>query len=117
MSAAEVLPANAAVLTGEHGLEALRRLGGSRGALVRLIRVFRFLSMDQMPDVVMYEASLRDGRAVIAVRPGNRARLPAANAALAQAGGHFANWFERFATEEISRWQGPEPAIPDYLRR
>jgi hypothetical protein len=32
-------------------------------------------------------------------------------------GAHFVNYFGRFATEEIARWRGPEPQLPDYLRR
>jgi hypothetical protein len=32
-------------------------------------------------------------------------------------GGHFINHYGRFATEEIERWAGPEPDIPDLLRR
>jgi hypothetical protein len=32
-------------------------------------------------------------------------------------GAHFMNHFGRFATEEFERWQGPEPKVPDYLRR
>jgi hypothetical protein len=32
-------------------------------------------------------------------------------------GAHFVNYFGRFATEEYARWRGPEPAVPDFLRR
>jgi hypothetical protein len=110
-------PDDVAVLVGEKGIEELRRLGGARGVLARLVRMFQFMSMDQMPDFVMYEASLRDGRAVVAVRPRNRGQMLAARDILARHGGHFANWFGRFATEEVSRWNGPEPKIPGYLRR
>ena len=37
--------------------------------------------------------------------------------ALQDNGGHFLNYYGRFATEEISRWQGPEPAINEVMRR
>jgi hypothetical protein len=32
-------------------------------------------------------------------------------------GGHFINYYGRFATEELEMWHGPEPDIADYLRR
>jgi hypothetical protein len=32
-------------------------------------------------------------------------------------GAHFINYYGRFATEEIERWHGPEPAVPDIMRR
>jgi hypothetical protein len=110
-------PEDVALLVGARGVDELRRLGGARGFLARFVRVFQFMSMDQMPDFVMYEASLRDGRAVIAMRPRNRAQMLAARDILSRFGGHFANWFGRFSTEEISRWNGPEPNIPTYLKR
>jgi hypothetical protein len=105
------------LLVGERGVDELRRLGGARGVVARLVRMFQFMSMDQMPDFVMYEAALRDGRAVLAVRPRGRAQLLAARDAAARSGAHFANWFGRLSTEELSRWQGTEPEIPNYLRR
>ena len=32
-------------------------------------------------------------------------------------GGHFINYYGRFATEQIERWHGPDPAVPDMLKR
>jgi len=110
-------PADVAVLEGEDGIAALRRFGGSRGPMARLVRMFQFMSMDQMPDFVMYEAALREGRAVLAVRAHGQAQRLAAVRAGARHGAHFANWFGRLYTEELSRWRGPEPEIPTYLRR
>jgi hypothetical protein len=110
-------PLDVDVLSGDAGVEALRRLGGASGLPARFVRVFQFLSMDQMPDFVMYEAALREGRAVVAVRPRDRVGVLAARDRLAGEGGHFANWFGRLSTEELTPWVGPEPAIPDYLRR
>jgi hypothetical protein len=40
-----------------------------------------------------------------------------AAAILGAHGAHFVNFFGRFQTEEVSLWQGREPAIPDALRR
>jgi hypothetical protein len=105
------------VLVGDEGRDRLGRLGRPPNGLSRLIRVFQFLLMDQTPDFIVYEAALLEGRAVIAVRVENRARMLQAAAVLERRDGHFLNAFGRLATEEISMWRGPEPSIPDALRR
>jgi hypothetical protein len=50
-----------------------------------------------------------------------RVRGDAAKAAavdvLRRRDGHFINYYGRFATEEIDRWSGPEPAVHDLLKR
>jgi hypothetical protein len=117
LTAAGMTPADVDVLVGDRGVDELRRLGGARGFLGRIVRIFQFMSMDQMPDFVMYEASLREGRTVLAIRPRDREQMLAARDIVARHGGHFANWFGRFSTEEVSPWLGPEPNIPAYLRR
>ena len=117
LAAAGLGPDRVSLLVGERGVDELRRLGGARGFVARVVRMFQFMSMDQMPDFVMYEASLREGRAVLAIRPRNREQMLAARDIVARHGGHFANWFGRFSTEEVSPWLGPEPDIPSYLRR
>jgi len=38
-------------------------------------------------------------------------------AILRRHGGHFINYYGRFATEELERWRGPEPDIPSLMRR
>ena len=115
--ASGVRPDDVNTLVGTDGLDALRRLGGSGGPVGQIVRAFQFMSMDQMPDFVTYEAALAGGRGVLAVRPRNRAQMLAALEAAAGHGAHFANWFGRLSTEELSRWRGPEPDIPSYLRR
>ena len=77
----------------------------------------QFVTMDQMPDFLTYEAALRDGRAVVAVRVRDRPSMLRARDVIETAGGHFQNFFGRFSTEELSRWRGPELELPDYLRR
>jgi hypothetical protein len=89
---------------------------GDRSALARLRRIVQFSLMDQMPAMAWYEAALRDGRIVLAVRTTDRTATLAAVAALEAAGGHFINRFGRLATEEFVRWRGPEPAVPSVLR-
>jgi hypothetical protein len=105
------------VLTGADGVEGLHRLGGAPGLLARFVRMFQFMSMDQTPDFLKYEAAIRDGRAVVAVRPATRDAMLADRDRLIARGAHFANWFGRLSTEEFTPWRGPEPDIPGYLRR
>ena len=67
------------------------------------------LAIDHIVQIEMVkDAKLDDGRAIVAVHGGARARLLEARDLLAAHGAHFQNHFGRFATEELSRWQGPE---------
>ena len=70
-----------------------------------------------MPDFVLYEAAVVDGRTVLAVPMPSEASRSAAVAVLRQSGAHFVNFYGRFATEEIVPWRGPELDIPSLLRR
>ncbi len=97
------------LIFGPHGLSQLRRLGPSRGPLAGFIRMFQFMTMDQMPDFVTYEAAVADGRTVLAVRLLGGARIAQGRHLVAEAGGHFINYYGRFATEEMTRWRGPQP--------
>ena len=105
------------LLQGSDGAERFRGTGRVGGRWTRIVRLVQFMSMDQMPDFRTYEAALRDGRAVIAVRIRRRGRLEAARDVLVASGAHFLNFFGRFATEEVAPWRGPEPNLPGYLRR
>jgi hypothetical protein len=58
-----------------------------------------------------------DGGAVVMVRVRGDATKGAVLAALLDHGGHFINYYGRFATEELARWRGPEPRIPSLLKR
>ncbi len=105
------------VLVGDEGRDRLGRLGRRPNVLSGLVRMFQFLLMDQTPDFIAYEAALIEGRAVIAVRAASRERMLQATTVIEGHGGHFLNSFGRLATEEISLWRGPEPKVPDALRR
>lgn len=105
------------VLTGDEGRDRLGRLGSAPNVLSRVVRLFQFILMDQTPDFIVYEAAIAEGRAVIAVPATPRDRMLAAAEVLERQGAHFLNVFGRFQTEEVSRWRGEEPAIPDALRR
>jgi len=96
------------VLVGATADGSLSELPTSSGAMGQLIRLIQFMSMDQTPDLRLYEAALDDGRAIVAVHGGSRERLLAARDILAANGAHFQNHFGRYATEEFSRWRGPE---------
>ena len=84
------------------------------GARVR--RAVQFSLMDQLPALAWYEAALRQGRTVIAVRTERRADTLRAVDALRESGGHFINRFGRLATEEFARWQGTEPPVPSLMK-
>jgi hypothetical protein len=101
-------PEQVKVLVGATANGSLDSLPTSKGAIGQLIRLVQFMSMDQTPDLRLYEAALDDGRAVVAVHCGARARLLEARDILAAQQAHFQNHFGRFATEEFSRWRGPE---------
>jgi hypothetical protein len=105
------------LLVGEDGRRDLATLGSRPTLLSRTIRVFQFMSMDQLPDFLVYERAIDDGRAVIAVRVTDRGRVAAIRPVLERFGAHFLNYFGRLSTEEISLWRGEEPTIPDPLRR
>ncbi len=109
--------ADVTILRGDEGADRLDGLGAVGGPWRRIVRAFQFMTMDQMPDFLIYEAALRDGRSVVAVRTRDRPTMLRARRILEPAGAHFMNFFGRFSTEELSRWRGPELDVPDYLRR
>ena len=90
--------------------------GARHGLLARMRRAMQFSLMDQLPAMAWYEAALRDGKWVVAVRTTSRADTLRAVEVLKAAGGHFINRFGRFDTEEFARWRGPEPAVPDLMK-
>jgi hypothetical protein len=105
------------VLRGDVAADALDGTGVRHGFGARLRRAVEFTLMDQAPDLAWYEAAIRDGRSVVAVRVSEGAPVRAAVDVLRASGGHFINYYGRFATEEFERWRGREPKLPDYLRR
>ena len=90
--------------------------GERHGAVARVLRTVQFSLMDQLPAMAWYEAALRGGKVVLAVRTRNRAMTLRVVEALRGAGGHFINHFGRAATEEFARWQGPEPDVPSLMK-
>ena len=105
------------VLEGPEGADRIDGMGRAHGIGSRIRRLLAFTVMDQLPDFVLYERALRDGRSVLIVRAPADADKRRAYEILRAHGGHFANYYGRFATEELDLWRGPEPDIPGVLRR
>jgi hypothetical protein len=105
------------VLRGDVAADTLDGTGVRHGLGARVRRAVEFTLMDQAPDLAWYEAAIRDGRSVVAVRVSAEPAVRSAVDVLRSVGGHFINYYGRFATEEFERWHGPEPTLPDYLRR
>jgi hypothetical protein len=104
------------VLTGAEGAKRLDGLGTKSGFLARMRRATQYLAMDQMPDFLMYEVALREGRAVAGVRPADTERLAAIDV-LRRHAAHFINRFGAWSTEDVLPWRGPMPEIPQLMRR
>jgi hypothetical protein len=105
------------VLVGDEGRARLANLGRKPNPLSRVVRAFQFLLMDQLPDFLVYERAIEDGRAVIAVPVADRDAMLRARTVLERFGAHFLNHFGRLSTEELTLWRGDEPDIPGPLRR
>ena len=105
------------VLRGDRDADRIDSLGNAGGAWVRARRLLSFTIADQMVDLAVYVAALRDGRTVVSVRATGDAERERAKRALAGTGAHFVNFFGRFATEDVVPWRGRELPLPPWLRR
>jgi hypothetical protein len=105
------------LLRGEEGAARLDARGEATGVLGRLRQALSFTMVDQMPDFLLYEAALLDGRAVLAVAIGSDRVKGDVVEHLRAVGAHFINFYARFATEELDPWRGPELDLPGVLRR
>ena len=106
-----------AILRGDEGADRLDGTGAQNGVMARLRRLVSFTLMDQLVDMAIYEQAVREGQAALMVKPRDAARKAVAIETLREHGGHFINYYGRFATEEVERWHGPEPMVPGLLRR
>ena len=116
LAAAGIGPDDRMILTGPDGAKRLDGLGSQSGFVARMHRVTQYLAMDQMPDFLVYEVALREGRAVVGVRPKDAERASALEV-LKRHGAHFINRFGAWSTEEVLPWRGPMPEIPQLMRR
>jgi hypothetical protein len=117
LKAAGIPDRDITILRGDEGATRFDPTGAVHGLFARLRRIVSFTVMDQLPDMAWYDAAIRAGQAVVMVRL--RGDEPKAEAVriLREQGGHFVNYYGRFATEEIVRWQGKDPDVHDLLKR
>ena len=111
-----VPPDDLVVLAGTAG-EGLDRLGSSSGIGARVRRGLQFMTMDQLPDLHVYELALERAQAVVGVRLADERVRRAAITTIQRHGGHFINRFGAWATEEIAPWRGPMPDLPQHMQR
>ena len=116
LRAAEIPDRDITILRGDEGADRLDGTGSVNGLIARLRRLVSFTLMDQLVDMAIYEQAVREGQVVVMVK-GRGEHKAAAMRVLREHGGHFINYYGRFATEEIERWRGPEPNVPGLLRR
>jgi hypothetical protein len=116
LEAAGISAGDRVVLAGADAAHRLDGLGTKSGIVARLRRAGQYLAMDQMPDFLMYEVALREGRAVIGVRPPDALRAAALDV-LKRHATHFINRFGTWSTEEVLPWRGAMPDIPQLMRR
>jgi hypothetical protein len=110
-------PDDLILLSGHDAIERMSRLGTSSGIGARVRHAMQFMTMDQLPDLRVYELALEGGRPVLGVRAEDADRRRAAIEAIQRHGGHFINRFGAWATEEIAPWRGEMPSLPQYLQR
>ena len=116
LRAAGIQDRDITILRGPEGADRLDGTGAVNGVIARLRRLVSFTLMDQLVDMAIYEQAVRDGQVVVMVKA-RRSRKAVAIDAMRQHGGHFINYYGRFATEEIERWRGLEPQVAGLLRR
>ena len=117
LAAAGIPTPDITLLRGDEGADRLDGTGAANGLAARLRRVVDFTVADQLVDMAWYERAVRDRRVVVMVRARDHDRKAASLEVLRANGAHFINYYGRFATEEISRWRGPEPQLDDLLKR
>ncbi|HYN17851.1 MAG TPA: hypothetical protein VEY96_07195 [Actinomycetes bacterium] len=105
------------VLRGGQDADRIDSLGNTGGPVARVRRLLAFTLADQVVDLAVYVAALRDGRTVLSVLVSGDPAKDRARQALVGAGAHFVNYFGRFATEDVVPWRGPELPLPPWLRR
>ena len=87
------------------------------GPLARLRRSVQFMTMDQLPDLFVYEAALAERRPIVAVKVPIGATGAGRSPSSAAHGAHFINSFGAWMTAEIEPWHGTMPHIPQHMQR
>ena len=117
LQAPGVDPDEVILLGGSDATDRMARLGTSSGFGARMRRAMQFMTMDQLPDLRVYELALEEGRPVLGVRVEYAVNRRAAIDTIRRHGGHFINRFGAWATEEIAPWRGEMPKLPQYMQR
>lgn len=102
-----------------HGERDARRFdasGEEHGLAEKALRGIQFALTDEQQMLAWYEAALREGRSVLAVRATEREATLFAVEAFERAGGHFINSFGKLASEEFAPWRGPESAVANVMK-
>ena len=105
------------LLSGADAVGGLERLGSSAGLAGRLRRGMQFMTMDQLPDLHVYELAVEQGRGVLGLRIADEEARRRALETVRRHGGHFINRFGAWATEEIAPWRGTMPDLPQHMQR
>ena len=117
LEASGITATDLVLLAGPDAADQLGRLGASSGVAARMRRALQFMTMDQLPDLHVYELALQGGRALLGARIADADRRRAAIEIVGRRGGHFINRFGAWATEEIAPWRGEMPKLPQYMQR
>jgi hypothetical protein len=115
--AAGIDPAGIETFAGPDAAGVFDASGRRHGILGVAYRVVEFSWADQAPDFAWYEAAIREGRIVLSVRVRGQQHVATVARIVTDNGGHFVNHFGWFETQELARWRGPEPDVPEFLRR
>lgn len=96
------------ILVGEEAALQIDGRGTHHGLVARLYRLVQFTQMDQATDFRRYEREARRGHPVVAVKETDPARRKVIRATMRAHGGHFTNFYGRFATETLDPFEGPD---------
>ena len=113
---AEMGGADVTLLVGPRDAERIDAAGRRGGRWLRVKRIVALTQADQSVDLATYEAALRDGRAVVAIRAGAGER-PRAVEILRAAGAHFVNSYGLLMTQEHLPWRGERLTLPPFMQR
>ena len=117
LRAAGVPTGDIVVISGDDVAAQIARLGTSSGFLARARRTMQFLTMDQLPDLHVYEVAVEEGHPLVGVSIADADARRDAIAVLRRHGAHFINRFGAWATEEIAPWRGEMPDRPLHMHR
>lgn len=104
-------------LAGPDAAARLERLGTSAGVAATIRRTVQFMTMDQLPDLHVYETALSRQQPIVGIRVGEASARRRAVEVLLRHGGHFVNRFGAWATEEIAPWRGEPLPVGQLMQR